>query len=104
MRFGYNPSESNRHSGRIAEPISGTKRFFAHRHHGHQGLFVHGGFELDVSSNAANEFRFSFGKRATSFRSQNGEAVAFNISGAAFIGRELFSPVDRRGNAFSIRR
>ena len=43
----------------------------------------------------ANEFRFNFGQRDTTFRSQNGEAVAFNISGTAFIGRELFSPVDR---------
>lgn len=43
----------------------------------------------------ANELRVQFGKRITSFRSQNGDAVAFNISGTAFIGRELFSPVKR---------
>ncbi len=48
-----------------------------------------------VSANSANEFRFSYGRRDTSFRSQNGDAVSFNISGTAFIGRELFSPVDR---------
>ena len=42
-----------------------------------------------------NELRFNFGERRATFRSQNGEAVAFNISDAAFIGRELFSPVVR---------
>jgi len=48
-----------------------------------------------LTATTANEFRFSFGRRNTTFRSQNGDAVAFNISGTAFIGRELFSPVDR---------
>ena len=55
-----------------------------------------------LSSTIANEFRFSYGKRDTSFRSQNGDAVAFNISGTAFIGRELFSPVDRTENRFQL--
>ena len=55
-----------------------------------------------VSPTTANEFRFSFGRRGTSFRSQNGDAVAFNISGTAFIGRELFSPVDRTENRIQL--
>jgi Carboxypeptidase regulatory-like domain/TonB dependent receptor len=60
------------------------------------------GFSVNstVSSSMANEFRFSFGRRDTSFRSQNGDAVAYNISGTAFIGRELFSPVDRTEKRF----
>ena len=49
----------------------------------------------NLSSDLINDFRFSFGRRKTNFRSQNGDAVAYNISGTAFIGRELFSPVDR---------
>ena len=53
------------------------------------------GLNSTIVGTQANEFRFSFGRRNTSFRSQNGEAVAFNISDTAFIGRELFSPVDR---------
>jgi len=44
---------------------------------------------------AVNEGRFNFGLRRATFKSQNGDAVAFNISGTAFIGRELFSPVVR---------
>ncbi len=53
-----------------------------------------------LNSTMANEFRFSYGRRHTTFRSQNGDAVAFNISGTAFIGRELFSPVDRTENRY----
>ena len=53
------------------------------------------GLTSSFGSNTANDFRFSFGRRKTNFRSQNGDAVAYNISGTAFIGRELFSPVDR---------
>jgi hypothetical protein len=48
-----------------------------------------------LSSRIVNEGRFNFGERRATFKSQNGDAVAFNISGTAFIGRELFSPVLR---------
>jgi len=48
-----------------------------------------------LSNNAINEARFNFGERRATFKSQNGDAVAFNVSGTAFIGRELFSPVVR---------
>jgi hypothetical protein len=48
-----------------------------------------------LSSTVVNELRFNFGERRATFKSQNGEAVAFNISDTAFIGRELFSPVIR---------
>ena len=53
------------------------------------------GLNSIIGTSMANEFRFTYGQRDTTFRSQNGEAVSFNISGTAFIGRELFSPVDR---------
>jgi hypothetical protein len=48
-----------------------------------------------LSNSLVNELRFNFGERRAVFKSQNGDAVAFNISGTAFIGRELFSPVVR---------
>ncbi|HVS81832.1 MAG TPA: carboxypeptidase regulatory-like domain-containing protein [Pyrinomonadaceae bacterium] len=48
-----------------------------------------------LSNRMVNELRFNFGERRATFKSQNGDAVAFNISGTAFIGRELFSPVIR---------
>jgi hypothetical protein len=48
-----------------------------------------------LSNNMVNELRFNFGERRAIFKSQNGDAVATNITGTAFIGRELFSPVNR---------
>lgn len=48
-----------------------------------------------LSNNIVNEARFNFGERRAVFRSQNGQAVASNIPGVVFIGRELFSPVNR---------
>ena len=53
-----------------------------------------------LSSKIVNEGRFNFGERRATFKSQNGDAVAFNISGTAFIGRELFSPVVRTETRF----
>ncbi|GIU82723.1 MAG: hypothetical protein KatS3mg006_1787 [Pyrinomonadaceae bacterium] len=60
------------------------------------------GLNSNFLTNILNEIRFSYGQRNTTFRSQNGDAVAFNISGTAFIGRELFSPVVRTERRFQI--
>ncbi|HEY0322533.1 MAG TPA: carboxypeptidase regulatory-like domain-containing protein [Pyrinomonadaceae bacterium] len=48
-----------------------------------------------LSDNMVNEARGNVGIRRATFKSQNGDAAAFNITGVAFIGRELFSPVVR---------
>ncbi|HEX5707600.1 MAG TPA: TonB-dependent receptor, partial [Pyrinomonadaceae bacterium] len=48
-----------------------------------------------LSNTVVNEARFNFSSRRATFTSQNGGATAYNISGVAFIGRELFSPVIR---------
>ncbi|MGH9906947.1 MAG: TonB-dependent receptor domain-containing protein, partial [Pyrinomonadaceae bacterium] len=48
-----------------------------------------------LSNPVVNEARFNFSSRRATFTSQNGAATAYNISGVAFIGRELFSPVLR---------
>jgi hypothetical protein len=53
-----------------------------------------------LSNSIVNEARFNFAQRRATFRSQNGEAVAVNIQGAAFFGRELFSPVSRTENRY----
>ncbi len=50
---------------------------------------------ITTFGNRVNDLRFNFGRRETSFRSQNSDAVSSNIAGTAFIGRELFSPVER---------
>ncbi|HEV2705042.1 MAG TPA: TonB-dependent receptor [Pyrinomonadaceae bacterium] len=57
-------------------------------------------FTSTLSNSVVNEARFNFGSRRATFKSQNGEAVAFNITGTAFIGRELFSPVLRTENRY----
>ncbi len=46
------------------------------------------GLNSTLGGTTANEFRFTFGKRKTSFRSQNNEGASYNISDTAFIGRE----------------
>src|ERR1041384_7115401 len=95
MRFGYNPSritgiqvesqnqslgqnDVSRTGIQILKDVAGTVAL-----------------NSTLSSRMVNEFRYSFGERRAIFKSQNGDAVAFNISGTAFIGRELFSPVIR---------
>ena len=65
-------------------------------------LSVSTSWNSNIGSNSANEFRFNVGKRQSTFRSQNGDAVAYNISGTAFIGRELFSPVDRTEERYQL--
>jgi hypothetical protein len=95
FRFGYNPSE-----------ITGIQVESQNQSLG-QNDFSRTGIQTlrdssavvtltsTLSNNIVNEGRFNFGLRRATFKSQNGDAVAFNISGTAFIGRELFSPVLR---------
>jgi hypothetical protein len=95
FRFGYNPSK-----------ITGIQVESQNQSLG-QNDFSRTGIQIlkdysavatlasTLSSRTVNELRFNFGERRAVFKSQNGDAVAFNISGTAFIGRELFSPVVR---------
>ncbi|HEX2271098.1 MAG TPA: TonB-dependent receptor [Pyrinomonadaceae bacterium] len=95
LRFGYNPSE-----------LSGIQVESQNQSLG-QNDFSRTGIQTlrdvsnvvtltsTLSSRVVNEARFNFGMRRAAFKSQNGDAVAFNISGTAFGGRELFSPVLR---------
>ncbi len=95
MRFGYNPSTITGIQVESQNQSLGQNDF---SRTGIQGLkdysFVTT-LTSTLSSRMVNEARFNFGERRATFRSQNPNAVAFNISGAAFIGRELFSPVIR---------
>jgi hypothetical protein len=100
MRFGYNPSKLTGIQVESQNQSLGQNDFSRTGITDIKDYSVSAGLNSILTGNTANEFRFSFGKRQTSFRSQNGAAVAFNISGAAFIGRELFSPVDRSETRF----
>lgn len=102
LRLGYNPSEITGIQVESQNQSLGQNDFSRTGITTLKDFSFSAGLNSTLSSSTANEFRFSFGRRATTFRSQNGEAVAYNISGTAFIGRELFSPVDRIENRFQI--
>ena len=95
MRFGYNPSEI---SGIQVESQNQSLGQNDVSRTGFQKLrdfsFV-ASLNSTLSNTMVNEARFNFGERRALFKSQNGDAAAFNITGTAFIGRELFSPVQR---------
>lgn len=95
FRFGYNPSRITGIQVESQNQSLGQNDF---SRTGIQKLRDFSAVATLVSTlggNAVNEARFNFGERRATFTSQNGEAVASNISGTAFFGRELFSPVIR---------
>ncbi len=95
MRLGYNPSDITGIQVESQNQALGQNDF---SRTGIQTLrdtsFV-ASLASTLSDTVVNEARFNFGQRRATFTSQNGAATAYNISGVAFIGRELFSPVLR---------
>jgi hypothetical protein len=95
LRFGYNPSDITGIQVESQNQSLGQNDF---SRTGLQTLrdtnFV-ATLNSTLSNTVVNEARFNFGERRATFTSQNGQAVAYNITGTAFIGRELFSPVIR---------
>jgi hypothetical protein len=95
LRFGYNPStiggiqveSQNQSLGQNDFSRTGIQKL--------RDFSAVATLTSTLSSQVVNEARFNFGERRATFKSENGDAVAFNISGSAFIGRELFSPVAR---------
>ncbi len=100
LRFGYNPGRVSGIQVESQNQSLGQNDFSRTGITDVTDMSFTAGLNSNLSSNMLNEFRFSYGKRDTSFRSQNNDAVAYNISGTAFIGRELFSPVDRTENRY----
>lgn len=95
LRFGYNPSKVSGIQVESQNQSLGQNDFSRTGITDIKDYSFSAGLNSNLTTNILNELRFSYGQRDTSFRSQNNDAVAFNISDAAFIGRELFSPVDR---------
>ena len=95
FRFGYNPSTIT------GIQVESQNQSLGQNDFSRTGIQVLKDYSAVTSLNSTlsnsmvNEFRYNFGERRAIFKSQNGDAVAFNISGTAFIGRELFSPVVR---------
>jgi hypothetical protein len=95
LRFGYNPSRITGIQVESQNQSLGQNDFSRTGIQKLRDMSVVASLTSTLSGNMVNEARFNFGERRATFTSQNGEAVAFNISDAAFIGRELFSPVIR---------
>ena len=95
FRFGYNPSELSGIQVESQNQSLGQNDFSRTGIQKLRDFSAVTTLTSTLSNNAINEARFNFGERRATFKSQNGDAVAFNISGTAFIGRELFSPVVR---------
>jgi len=102
LRFGYNPSELTGIQVESQNQSLGQNDFSRTGITEVKDYSFTAGLNSSITPMTSNEFRFSYGRRNTSFRSQGSDAVAFNISGTAFIGRELFSPVDRTENRVQI--
>ncbi|MGI8788760.1 MAG: TonB-dependent receptor domain-containing protein, partial [Pyrinomonadaceae bacterium] len=102
FRFGYNPGTLTGIQVESQNQSLGQNDFSRTGIQDLKDLSFTAGLNSTLGSHAANEFKFNYGRRKTSFRSQNGDAVAFNISDAAFVGRELFSPVRRTETRFQI--
>ena len=95
FRFGYNPSRTS------GIQVESQNQSLGQNDFGRTGIQTLRDFSAvttltsTISTKIVNEARFNFGERRATFKSQLGDAVAFNISGVAFMGRELFSPVLR---------
>ena len=87
LRFGYNPGTVTGIQVESQNQSLGQNDFSRTGIQELKDYSFSAGLNSAIGTSMANEFRFSFGQRDTTFRSQNGEAVAFNISGTAFIGR-----------------
>ncbi len=95
FRFGYNPSELTGIQVESQNQSLGQNDFSRTGIQTLKDASAVATLTSTLSDKIVNEARFNFGERRATFKSQNGDAVAFNISGTAFIGRELFSPVLR---------
>jgi hypothetical protein len=94
LRFGYNPSDINGIQDESQNQVLGQNDF---SRTGIQNLrdtsFVVS-LASTLSNTMVNEARFNFGRRKATFDSQV-PGTAIQISGAAFIGSNPFSPVNR---------
>ncbi|MDQ2921912.1 MAG: TonB-dependent receptor [Acidobacteriota bacterium] len=102
MRFGYNPSDLTGIQDESQNQTLGQNDF---SRTGIQTLrdtsFVTS-LNSTISSSLVNEARFSYSRRHATFDSQVPGGPALQISGAAFMGPNPFSPVDRTETRFQL--
>jgi hypothetical protein len=95
MRFGYNPGELTGIQDESQNQVSGQNDFSRTGIQKIKDASFVTTLASTLSNSAVNEFRFNFGQRKAYFNSQI-PGAAIQIIGAAFLGSNPFSPVDRR--------
>ncbi len=94
MRFGYNPSELTGIQDESQNQTVGQNDFSRTGIQKLRDVSVATSLASTLSDRAVNELRFNFGQRRASFNSQI-PGAAIQVIGAAFLGANPFSPVDR---------
>lgn len=100
IRFGYNPSTISGIQVESQNQALGQNDFSRLGIQTLRDATLVTTLNSTLSNSVVNEARFQFGQRRAAFVSENGDAVAVNIPGTAFFGRELFSPVIRTENRY----
>lgn len=100
MRFGYNPSDLTGIQDESQNQTLGQNDFSRTGIQTLRDLSFVTSLNSTLSNTMVNEFRFSFSRRHATFDSQIPGGPALQISGAAFIGPNPFSPVDRTEKRF----
>src|SRR5687767_11592654 len=101
MRFGYNPSDLTGIQDESQNQTLGQNDFSRTGIQTLRDTTFTANLTSTLTSTIVNEARFQFGRRKATFDSQI-PSVALQISGAAFIGSNPFSPVDRVEDRFQI--
>ncbi|HEY5883305.1 MAG TPA: TonB-dependent receptor, partial [Pyrinomonadaceae bacterium] len=101
LRFGYNPSDITGIQDESQNQTLGQNDFSRTGIQTLRDTTFNTNLTSTITSTIVNEARFQFGRRKATFDSQI-PSVALQISGAAFIGSNPFSPVDRTEDRFQI--
>lgn len=99
MRFGYNPSEITGIQDESQNQTFGQNDFSRTGIQDLKDLSFVASLASTLSNSVVNEARFNFGRRKAKFDSQI-PGTAIQIIGAAFLGSNPFSPVDREEKRF----
>jgi hypothetical protein len=101
LRFSYNPSDITGIQDESQNQTLGQNDFSRTGIQTLRDTTFAANLATTLSNTMVNEARFQFGRRKATFDSQV-PSVALQISGAAFIGSNPFSPVDRVEDRFQI--
>ncbi|MBV9960008.1 MAG: TonB-dependent receptor [Acidobacteria bacterium] len=100
VRFGYNPSRITGIQDESQNQTLGQNDFSRTGIQDLKDTSLVAALTSTLTNNIVNEARFNFGHRNAKFDSQT-PGTAIQISGAAFIGSNPFSPVNRKERRFA---